>query len=117
MGELAFDIGQELWLKNLPFGQGLGIGSSPTYLTLGSFVSNILPNIYVVAGLILFFLMIGGGLMFMVSGSQQNPEGAAKGKQAITAALIGFLIIFASYWIIEIIQVITGIEILKGGGL
>lgn len=107
MPKLAFNIGEALEIK-----PGVGIKSLGT---LGDIISNVLPNIYVLAGVILFFLMIGGGLVFIVSAGQQNPEGANKGKQAITAALIGFLIIFASYWIIEIIEVVTGVNILAPG--
>lgn len=104
MQKLAFDIGEALEIK-----PGVGVSSLGT---LGDIISNLLPNIYLLAGVILFFLLIGGGLMFILSAGQENPEGASKGKQAITAALIGFLIIFASYWIIEIIEHITGVGIL-----
>ncbi|OGV89598.1 hypothetical protein A2Z41_02620 [Microgenomates group bacterium RBG_19FT_COMBO_39_10] len=100
-----FDIGEAL------FGEHAGLSTS---MTLGGIISNLLPNIYVLAGIILFFLLISGGLMFLISAGQENPEGAAKGTQAVTAALIGFLIIFASYWIIQIIKVITGIDFLSG---
>lgn len=108
MQKLAFDIGEALFEEHA--------GLSPK-TTLGEIISNILPNIYILAGVILFFLLIGGGLMFIFSAGQENPEGAAKGKKAITAALVGFLIIFASYWIIQIVEVITGIDILKPKGL
>lgn len=79
-------------------------------VSITGFISQVLPNVYVIAGVILFFLLVGGGLVFIISAGQENPEGAAKGKQAITAALMGFLIIFASYWIMQIIQVITGYD-------
>jgi len=104
-----WDIGLELEL-----GQGNPVKSlfvGPEGFSLGYFISRILPNIYVIAGVILFFLLIGGGLMFIISSGQQNPEGASKGMQAVTAALLGFLIIFASYWIMQIIQFITGINL------
>jgi hypothetical protein len=101
-----FKIGEAL------FGEHSGLTTSTT---LGGIISNILPNIYILAGIILFFLLVAGGLMFLISAGQENPEGAAKGGQAVTAALIGFLIIFASYWIIQIIKVITGIDFLSGG--
>lgn len=106
MQKLAFNIGEAL------FEEHLGLTTS---MTLGEIISNILPNIYILAGVILFFLLVGGGLMFIVGTGQENPEGAAKGGKAITAALIGFLIIFASYWIIQIIKIITGIDFLSGG--
>lgn len=121
MSKLAFNIGEELWLKfgtgisecsvweDLPSGERRCISSA--YSSIGGFISSILPNIYTLAGIILFFLLIGGGLAIIISAGQENPEGAAKGKKAVTAALVGFLIIFASYWIIQIIEVITGVKI------
>lgn len=112
MRKLALKIGEEFWLK-----QDRGIVTFPEFETLGGFISTILPNVYILAGIILFALLIGGGIMVIVSAGGENPEGAGKGKKAITAALMGFLIIFASYWIMEIIKVITGIDILGGGGL
>lgn len=112
MSKLAFNIGEEFML-----GGTEGIKDIGEYGSIGALISSVLPNIYILAGIILFLLLIGGGLSIILSAGQENPEGAAKGKKAITAALTGFLIIFASYWIIQIIQVISGIDILGGGGL
>jgi len=42
-------------------------------------------------------------------------EQTAKGGKTVAAALGGFLIIFLSYWIIRIIEVITGIDIFQSG--
>ena len=106
------NIGKEFWLK-----PGQGIEGAPGFGTLGEFLSAILPNVFIIAGIILLFLLIGGGFLVIVSAGQDNPEGAAKGKKAITSALIGFLLIFTSYWLIQIIEIITGINILSGGGL
>lgn len=125
MSKLAFNIGEELWLKfgtgisecsvweDLPSGERRCVAweGSSAYSSIGELISSILPNIYTLAGIILFFLLIGGGLAIIISAGQENPEGAAKGKKAVTAALVGFLIIFASYWIIQIIEVITGVKI------
>jgi len=80
--------------------------------TVGQLVSTLLPNIYILAGLLLFFLLIGGGIGMIAGSRGGDPEKTGKGRQGVTAALIGFLIIFCSYWIIQIIEVITGVEIL-----
>jgi len=55
--------------------------------------------------------LVFGGFTIVTSGS--NPEQTQKGTQAIGGAIIGFVVIFASYWIIQIIQVLTGINILN----
>lgn len=81
------------------------------YATLGGFLSSVLPNIYIASGLILLFLLLFGGLTTIINSG--NPEAQEKGQGAVAAAIIGFLIIFLSYWIIQIIQVLTGINILK----
>ncbi len=129
MQKLAFKIGEELWLKpdtgiaeclreeiDAITGKRVCVlWEESAYSSIGELISAILPNIYVIAGVILFFLMVGGGLMIVVSAGQDNPEGAAKGKKAVTSALIGFLIIFASYWIMQIIQTVTGIKFFESG--
>lgn len=81
------------------------------YATLGGFISSILPNIYIISGIILLFLLLFGGLITIIN--SDNPEAQEKGKQTITAAIIGFLLVFGSFWIIQIIQVLTGVNILK----
>ena len=82
-----------------PFGQTLEVGD---------LVSLILTGSLTVAGIIVLFLIIFAGFSIMMAAGGDNPEQAAKGKQAATAALFGFLIIFVAYWIIQLIEVITG---------
>lgn len=114
MKQLAqVNIGDEFWLKATP---GTGIAHNSAYQSLGGFISAVLPNVYVIAGIILFILLLGGGIMIIASAGKGESDSTKKGSQAITAALIGFLIIFASYWIIQIVEVITGIDIFKFTG-
>ena len=99
----AFKIGDQFLLK--PDRPVKEIG------TIGGIISTLLQNIYVLAGILLFVLLIIGGFIFIIGAGQDNPEQAKKGKQALTAALIGFTVIFCSYWIIRIIEILTGIKI------
>lgn len=101
-------------------GQALKIGPTESVKslgTLGDIISNILPSIYIFAGVILFILLIFGGLTVIINAGKDDPEATAKGQKAITAAVIGFLIIFCSYWIIQIIKTVTGVDILSPGGI
>lgn len=101
---LAFDIGEQFQLgEKKPIGE--------IFPDFGSLISTILPNVYILAGLLLFALLLFGGFGIIVGAGGGNPEQVGQGKKAVTAALIGFLLIFASYWIIQIIQHLTGIEI------
>lgn len=81
--------------------------------TVGSLVSILLPNIYILAGVLLFFLLIAGGIGIITGAGGGDPQRTGQGRKAVTAALIGFLIIFASYWIIQIIEIVTGVDILS----
>jgi branched-subunit amino acid transport protein AzlD len=84
--------------------------SRPGYESFSSFLSSLLPNVYIIAGVILLFLTIGSG--FAIMNSTNDPQKKSQGSKALTAAIVGFLILFSSYWLIQIIQKITGIPIL-----
>ena len=75
------------------------------------FISSILPNIYILSGILLTIYLVFGG--FVIVSSAGNPDDSGKGKQIITNAIMGFVIIFVSYWIVQIIEIITGVQILN----
>jgi hypothetical protein len=111
---LSFNIGDQLLLNPNP-GEKMPIRALREYDTIGGFISAVLPNIYAFASIILFLVMIAGGFMFILGSNNDDPRKADQGKQAITSSLIGFLIIFTSFWIIRIIEIITGLDIFKSG--
>jgi len=74
-------------------------------------INNILPNIYIAGGIIIFFMILIGG--FTIIANAGNADKIADGTKTITSAIIGLLVLFASYWIIQIIQVTTGVSILN----
>jgi hypothetical protein len=90
-----------------PFGQTTG---------LSNLVSIIVSNALVLAGIILLFFFIFGGISMIAGAGRDNPEQAAKGKQAVTSALVGFIIVFAAYWIVRIIEIITGVNFITAPG-
>jgi len=104
MDFLAFDIGNKF---SSPVGKG--------DFGFAALVSIILSNAIALAGIILLILLVLGGIGYISGAGQNNPQRAAQGKAAITAAIIGFVIIFASYWIIEAVEVLTGLDILDSG--
>lgn len=111
MEKLAFDIGEQFWLKQPSPGVTPGIGNAPAYQSLGGFISAVLPNIYVFAGVIAFFLVLIAGLMFIINAGKGESEQAKEWQGTLTASIAGLLIIFLSYWIIQIIEALTGIKI------
>ena len=81
-----------------------------TYPSIASLLNNLLPNIFIFAGLVIFFLIFFGGFTILTNAG--NPNKQNEGQQIITGAVIGFLVIILSYLIIQIIEIITGIPIL-----
>lgn len=79
---------------------------------IGKLVSLILSNAIVIAGVILLFLFVAGGIGMIAGAGSDNPEQLANGRKAITAAIIGFIIVFAAYWIVQLVQALTGVKIL-----
>jgi hypothetical protein len=86
------------------FGHGIGIAG---------FVSIITSNAVAFAGIILLFLLIFGGISIMIGAGSGKKDDIAKGQKAITYAIIGFLLIFTAYWIIQLVQIIFGFNILS----
>lgn len=106
MNLLAVDIGQDL-----KFQSGATAGSITEFQSLGGLISAWLPNIYILGGIFVLISIIASGLMWITNaGDQKKIEEAQK---VMTFAIMGFVFLFASYWIIQIIQVLTGIPILN----
>lgn len=77
---------------------------------VGDVLSTLLLYIFPIAGLILFFMLIAGGFGLLTSAGNPDKTKAAQAK--LTSAIIGFAIIFVSYWLIQILQTILGFNIL-----
>ncbi|MDD4785410.1 MAG: hypothetical protein PHH12_03045 [Candidatus Shapirobacteria bacterium] len=91
---------------NLPSYDGTGFNFA--YKNTNDVIGSLLPYIYVVAGLILLLMLISGGITLMTSGG--SPEKSKAGYGRITGALIGFLIIFISYFVAKIVEVVLGVK-------
>jgi hypothetical protein len=78
--------------------------------TPGGIITRILNFLFPLAGLILFALISWGGFEIMISATDQ--KGLEAGKNRITAAIIGFILLFSSYWLTQIVEQIFGISIL-----
>lgn len=108
----AVNIGDQYKFQGPPTG-GLGVAGITELNSAGALIAKWLPNVYIAAGIILFFLVLMGGFTMIMSAG--NQEKLQQGRKTLTSAVAGFVILFASYWIIQIIQVVTGVPILRSG--
>lgn len=80
--------------------------------TLGKLLSVIMPNAFVLAGLVAFILLIFGGFSVIVAAGSGDSKKLESGKKALTGAVIGLLIVVGSLWIVQIVEKITGVHVL-----
>jgi len=114
---MAVDIRNFFTLGNDPYGNPMAIGrvfhSTPYTDEKGLFgiLSVIIKNVFVIAGIILFIFIIVGGLGMIINAG--NAEKQKKSSNVLGSAVTGFIIMMASYWIIKIIEILTGITIIS----
>ncbi|MBU1088418.1 hypothetical protein KKC08_03885 [Patescibacteria group bacterium] len=92
----------------------LGTGSLVSrYPNLSSLLSILIKNSITIVSILLVVLLISGGLIYIISAGNQDPKNAEKGLKTIQSAAIGFIVVFLSYAIVQLIQTITGLNILN----
>lgn len=106
---MAFDIGEVLLLDESgtkikdvfkPIVTGTaGGGFFPVFWV-------IIKNIYILTGIVLFFMIVVGGVGMIANAG--NSEKQKQSSQTLTSAVVGYLIMFAAYWIVKIIELVTG---------
>jgi hypothetical protein len=85
------------------------ININSSTVTLGGIFSVILNTyIFYAAGIALLIYLIIGGLQMMLSKGDPKAVQAAQGK--ITNAVIGFVIVFLAYFIVQLLGQILGIK-------
>ena len=110
------------------FAQGIDIGTTfgkdtivggtiNRFTTLSQLVTPLIWNAYVVTGVGVFFVLLYGGFMYIMGAGQGDGKKIEQGKQALTYGLIGLIVVFSSFWLIQIIRIFTGLDIIGGENL
>ncbi|NCN83012.1 MAG: hypothetical protein GW947_03520 [Candidatus Pacebacteria bacterium] len=76
--------------------------SEPAFL-----VNLIVKNLFVVSGVILFVMLFFAGFKFVSAGK----KGVEDGKKIFTSVLVGLALLFSAYWIVQIVQLLTGVDV------
>ena len=99
--------------QNLNSIQSAGLPGFKLGTTFGDLINNslILSYIFSFAGLALLTYLIWGGLQMMMS--RGDPKAMQMAQAKITTALMGFLIIFVSYFTVKLIGQIFGLSIFR----
>jgi len=82
------------------------------FTSVGHLVSVLLSNAYVIGGILFLFMLIIAGLTYVFGAGNKDPHKIQAAHQSLMWSLIGISVIIASYWIIQVLEVLTGFKIL-----
>ena len=78
----------------------------------GYIISRLVTNIiFPISGLILFIQIIWAGFQVVQGGTTGNDNQVNSGKQRLISVIVGFLLLFASYWLWSLVELIFGIGV------
>lgn len=97
--------------NTINLGPDEGIGATLKNLTIGSIVAAALKLALVIAAVVFFFILVIGGVRWILSGGDKAHTEAARGQ--ITAALVGLVIVFAAWAITQLIGTFFGVEVFQ----
>lgn len=80
-----------------------------TNTNVAGIINLVLPYVFIIAGLILLFVLISAGFGMMFGAGDEKKVAAAKAQ--LTNGIIGFVLLFLAYWIVQIVATILGIQI------
>jgi len=77
-------------------------------VTLGGVITNALFTIFGLAALALLLMLVLGGFKMLTSTG--DPKKIDSGKQQITYAIVGFIVVALTFWIVQILATIFGLQ-------
>lgn len=90
---------------------GQKFGPAKNFKDIGSLVNVIVPNFMIFAGIVCFLIVLIAGFKMIQSAGGGDPHETEQSQKAFGAAIAGFLLIFAAYWIVQILKFVMGINI------
>lgn len=96
----SIDLGSTLTL-------GDGTPVKDVYKTPADLVNLIVPNLFVMGGIVVFGMIMLAGYKYISGGT----KGATEALGIFKNAVIGFVLMFSAYWIVQILKLMTGADI------
>lgn len=86
-----------------------GAATALTDLSLGGIVGFAINAVLIVSAILFFFMLIFGGLQWIISGGDKANTEAARGR--VTAAIVGLVIVFSAWIIAGLIGTVFDFDI------
>ena len=88
-------------------------GPAKTFPSFGQLINILLPNVLTIAGVIAFIFVIVAGFKMVTHAGSGDAKELEGDKNALTSALIGLLLIFCAFFIIQVMSILLGYNILS----
>lgn len=103
----------KVYAQTLKFNDGSGMSFQVTgdvswAKKIGDIINRSMDYVFLFAGVALLLMLLAGGFKFLTSGG--DPKKMQSGQQQVTWALVGFVLIFVSFFIVQIAEVMFGLE-------
>lgn len=82
-----------------------------TGITAGGVVAFGIQMVLIIAAIVFFFMLVWGGIEWIMAGGDK--AGAENARKRITNALIGLAVVFAAWAIVNLVNMVFGVNILS----
>lgn len=79
--------------------------------SLASIYNPLIKFVFILGGLMVLAGFIWGG--FTIISNSGNPQKVAEGQTIITSTVLGLALLFSIYWIVQLVEMLTGLNILN----
>lgn len=105
-------LAQKLQISLPPESSGTGVsisinGPLRNINSLADIINLMVKFLFPLAGILVFVYFVWGGLSFITS--HGDPEKVTGGKTKMTSALVGFILLFLSYFLVGVVARILGL--------
>lgn len=98
----------QVFAQGLTLPDGTTLTGPATVTSIGGIVSKAFPYVIAFAGFGLLIMIIVAGFNLLTSAG--DAKKAEQGKQRLTNAIIGFLLVFGSVFLVQVISKILGVQ-------
>ena len=88
---------------------GAGLAANLQDISFGGIVGALIILLIIIAAVVFFFMLLIGGIRWITSGGDKTQTEAARSQ--VTAALVGLVIVFAAWAILQLIEAFFGISL------
>lgn len=77
------------------------------FSTLGDIVNKLLPVALILGGIVFFIMAVVAGFNILAGAGSDDPKAMNKWRETLFSAMVGLILMFAAFWILQIINFIT----------